>query len=188
MTIICGYVRAGSVWIGSDHQWTAHGGCRLIPSSPKWIYAGDAAIGISGDARILSIMHRHGPGLLAARAHAFDMWANLATLLAEHGQTPVKDDKEGFRDHGASILYACGGRLWDIDCTGACIEVSEFWARGSGRDYALGAYNTFASIDGFETADGVCGGPQRLVHLCVHAAIAYDTNCGGSAWTHELKP
>lgn len=176
MTIICAMHKQGiGTWIGSDSRATV--GAVVAPVSiAKWAFVGLWAIGHTGEPRSLSLVVKHAERL--GDIHdPFDLATALRDLLRDDGYR--SEDRHGEpSDYGQRWLIASAIGLWDSDGAGSLTRIQDecLWARGSGRDFALGA--GFAAPDTMPAKDVVLG--------AIRAACHYDTGCGGEPFVHLL--
>lgn len=177
MTIICALHEPGvGTWIGSDSMACA-GDVKAPAHVRKWVFAGAWAIGQSGHPRALSLAEKNAEKL-AAISCPFDLATTLRDMLRDDGFV-VEPGGGAPSDYGQRWLLARADGLWDSDGGGNVVRVNagSLWARGSGRDFALGA--AFAAPDTMSALHVVAG--------AIQAACYYDSGCGGEPFVHLLK-
>lgn len=165
-------------WIGSDSRITI--GSQPYPlAAEKWLLTGSRALGHSGFSRTFRMHERAMPGLLLSAPTPDDVVDRLRSMVREDdyaGRAP--QDGGGPHEYGSSYILAFDGALFDIarDFTLVPLPPGAFWARGSGMDFAFGAWHALR------------GAPsERIVRAAIEAAVAHDNACGGEPWVHLLK-
>lgn len=178
MTIICAVHRNGETWIGSDRQATQ--GWRIGHASvKKWIVHGDRALGVSAELRLVNLVANEFDLMAAESSYALSK--TLRDLMLANGFQSKSDPDGGAAGYNFSALYATPSGVWDIDQSFGVLAVDdgEMAARGSGLEYALGAFHALRSVGNNDLSN--------LVMLSVEAAIAYDTGCGGEPFVKKLE-
>lgn len=186
MTIVVAVTKDHRTVMAAD-SLTCFGDSRQIPpdnaSTSKIRRIGDALVGSAGWAvydRILDhwLDENDPPDLSDDRAiFAFflDFWKAL------HDRYPfVNDQSQGkdspFGDLDSSFLIASAGGLYKVSHDMDVCRFEQYYAIGSGSEYALGSmYSTWDELD----ADGIAD-------VAVRAAISYDVQCGGEPRTLAL--
>ena len=166
-------------WIGSDRRGTKE--ALFIDAIQKWVFLSDEwAVGVSGDSRAISVLTgERAAGRLEPIRDPYHFTEQLRAIFEAQKWRP-NDRDYGAPEYGSSFLLAHPTGIWDIGGALSVTDVTErrFWATGSGRDYALGAY--FATRDyGMPASERVAG--------AIEAACAHDPACGGEPWVRHLR-
>ncbi len=179
MTIICALHEPGvGTWIGSDRRRVFGG----VPADwqAKWDILGGAALGISGNGRAVTVLHRIAPDLLAAHADPHAIYDAMRAALRADGFKPEVKDAYGEYFCAWAIYARADGGIWGISGNGCITPVptGTFWADGTGDKQAMGAAHALQA-GGWPTS--------ALVRRAVEAAIALDHECGGEPFVHLLE-
>lgn len=174
MTILCALRLDGRVLIGSDRQ---SGGGMTFLSEPKWVVHGAWALGIAGQHRAQELVEQN-PDVLAGTP--YEIGIAIRRLFLADGAEPLRDDNGcGWQHFGQHMLVVSAAGIWSMDtvfCSARVME--EFFAEGSGREFAWGAF--YAARKAGERD------PAKLMRTCLDAAIEYDDACGGEPWIREM--
>lgn len=172
MTIIVGYVdEDGDVWLGADSRRTSGRQYIYQDSAPKIIKAGPWLIGLAGS----SMMSR----LLELRAEAISGFlepgpiGDLVVMLAKEFGFKPEEEAGGPPLWGSSLIIASIDGLWEMSSSGMVWKCdSGFCAIGSGSPQSEGAAYAL------KVSELRISG-EDVVRVCLEAACAYDTACGG---------
>ena len=137
MTIICACKRDDEVWIGADTR-SADSGFVFPVHERKLIRAGRWSLGLSG----LGAGQDYVAPRSAEIAEAKTPFAVGQVLRKIYGEAGFFDrsaeTKNGPADHWQSAVLASAQGVWGISSDYCVIEpVNDFWATGSGQDFAL---------------------------------------------------
>lgn len=172
MTIVCALHATSETWIGSDTQITEDG-LRIVHQT-KWVIEGTTALGYAGHGRTYNLLEdRKGDILVTADPEA--VAKRLAAALRDAGFKPA--EKDSWSEWGGTFLLATPHGIWDYDATLCHSPVGPFWARGSGRQFALGAAHALMRSGSAWSA---------IVPAALAAACALDTYCGGKPFFQRL--
>lgn len=171
MTIICAIHNDGQTWIGGDSLATT-GGIRMPSVIEKWVISGRVAIGVSGDIRTLGLVRR----LTKLPLNALKIAEIMRKAVISDGY--INSSKGGASCYELSCIIALPDGVWDVDAAFDACRITDdcLWARGSGRDFALGA----------DFCTGSTIGPELRVQNALGAAIYYDTSCGNDLFVKRI--
>jgi ATP-dependent HslUV protease, peptidase subunit HslV len=148
---------------------------------------GDAVLGSCGWALYDDIFHdyllrRKRPVHLKDRPSIFNFfvqfWKDLKKSYPFVNDQPGKESETPFANLDASFLVASPGGIFLVSSNMSVSEFRQYYAIGSGSDYALGAAFCL-----YEDAND----PSRIAEKAVRAAIAYDNSCGGRITTNQVR-
>lgn len=172
MTIIVGYVDPdGEVWLGSDSLKTSGREYRYQGSFPKILRAGPWLIGLAGSAMMFRLLQLR-TDVIAGFEYPGQIGDFMVGLAKEFA---FKPEEEAGRPPawGNSCVIASVDGLWEMGGDGTVWQCDEsFVAIGSGSAQAEGAGYALKVSDFPIAGDDV-------VKVCLEAACAYDTACGG---------
>lgn len=154
--------------LGSDTQSTIDDS-RPVTTGPKWAVSGGKALAVSGYHLQNQIIRRNAEWLLEPA----DPWGVLERLKEVFEPWIVPHGDRGPKNWDFSGILVLDG-IWRVSCDFSYWDGGSFWAEGSGREYAFGAW--YASSGG---EDGV--------RTAIAAACEYDLDCGG-VWTCLTPP
>lgn len=171
--------RTGTTWIGSDTMVCSGSIRRII--GPKWVVHWPWAVGIAGHLRTINVVRDNAGELLDDLSDAYEFAERVREFLRKDGYHDAKDN-EGPVQFGQMLMLARPDRAWAVGTDFSVMELpfDTLWAEGSGRELALGA------AYGLQRAGSSLPEKDILEHA-LGAAILYDTNCGGTAWSVELR-
>jgi len=138
---------------------------------------GDAVLGSSGWALYDDIFAHY---LARRRVHLRDrhevfdffvkFWKDLRKNYPFVNDQPGKESDTPFANLDASFLVASPGGIFLVSSNMSVSEFRQYYAIGSGSDYAIGAVH--ALYDEVKK-------PEVIAEKAVRAAMAYDNSCGG---------
>jgi ATP-dependent HslUV protease subunit HslV len=116
------------------------------------------------------------------RTSIFDFFVRLWKALHERysfvNDQPGKETDSPFASLDATFLVASPGGLFLVSSNMSVSQFRQYYAIGSGGDYALGALHAW---------QGKEKDPRVLVEKAVQAAMAYDSSCGGRIEVRTVK-
>lgn len=146
---------------------------------------GDTVLGASGWALYDDIFEHY---LKRRRAHLHDrkavfdffirFWRALRHDYPFVNDQPGKESDSPFASLDASFLVASPGGIFLISSNMSVSEFRQYYAIGSGSDYAIGAVHAL-----YEDVKN----PTVIAEKAVRAAMAYDNSCGGRVFSHLVK-
>jgi hypothetical protein len=179
MTVIIATNTGEDIFIGFN-DGSELNGTPIIGHSCPWILLDQWALGVTGESSVQMLLKYE----LKTRKNISDsaemIW-NINKILVEN-DVGLKEDGEFVRTFGASgILIHKTGKIWDFSGCLTLTEISrgEVWARGSGADYALGAYHALDKV-------GFAASMQEKLSIALEVAIENDIYCVGSGVVSAL--
>lgn len=182
MSTICAVKKGGRIVIAADTATTFGDlvvGTDLVASAGKLFRFEDTWFGVTG-----SVAHGYalGEALRAAQAPDFSSPERIyRTLLQIHAILKEEaflktdeDDDDPYESSQMNLLLVNRSGLYSVHSYRDVIAYSQFWAIGSGADYALGAM--YSLYDGAEC--------EQIAEAGVTAGCAFDS---GSALPCELQ-
>jgi ATP-dependent protease HslVU (ClpYQ) peptidase subunit len=175
MTTIVAVKKNGTVAIAAD-TLTTFGNTRLHASQDsshdKILHVGDSYIGVCGSAAhhlVLSSLLAKMPDVqLNSKASIFETFRKLHPVLKEECfLNPKEDEEDPYESSQITALIANATGIYGIYSMREVFEFSQFWAIGSGHEYALGAMHL--AYKQSESADDIA-------RIGAEAGIAYDKN------------
>jgi ATP-dependent HslUV protease subunit HslV len=147
---------------------------------------GDAVVGSSGWALYDDIfshyLRRRRNVALTDRTRIFDFfvrfWKDLRKEYPFVNDQPGKESETPFANLDATFLVASPTGIFLVSSNMSVSEFRQYYAIGSGGDYAIGAIYALYP----EVRD-----PSELAVRAVRAAIAYDSSCGGEIEQRNVK-
>lgn len=105
-------------------------------------------------------------------------WRDLRKQYPFVNDQPGKESETPFANLDASFLIASQRGIFLVSSNMSVSEFRQYYAIGSGGDYALGAVHAL-----YEQVES----PVELAERAVKAAMAYDNSCGGRVVTETVK-
>jgi ATP-dependent protease HslVU (ClpYQ) peptidase subunit len=147
---------------------------------------GDAIVGSSGWALYDDIfghyLTKRRNIRLRDRTSIFDFfvkfWRDMKIHYPFVNDQPGKESETPFANLDASFLVASPGGIFLVSSNMSVSEFRQYYAIGSGSDYAIGAVHALYE----DMAD-----PVKITERAVRAAIAYDSSCGGRVVQRTIK-
>ncbi len=188
MSVIAAVRQGSRIVIAADTQ-DNFGSQRPPPenhAAVKLREIGGAVVGSSGwalyDDILAHYLARRRRVSLRDRAAVFDFfvrfWKDLRKDYTFVNDQPGKENETPFANLDASFLVASPGGIFLVSSNMSVSEFRQYYAIGSGGDYALGALHAL-----YESVRD----PAVLAEKAVHAAMAYDSSCGGHVVTRTVK-
>lgn len=106
------------------------------------------------------------------------MWRTLHAKYPFVNDQSDKEHESPFADLGAAFLLANRGGIFYVAGDLSVTEFKEYYAVGSGCDFALGALHALYSTD----ADAAA-----MAHKAVGAAIEFNLYCGGDVQLERIR-
>lgn len=175
MTTIVAVRKNGIAAIAAD-TLTTFGNTRLHArqdaSHDKILHIGDSHIGVCGSAAhhlvLASLLAKISPVELNSKQAIFETFRRLHPLLKEECfLNPKEDEEDPYESSQITALIANAHGIFSIYSMREVFEYTEFWAIGSGHEYALGAMHECYARYHDATDIALAG---------VQAGIAFDKN------------
>ena len=147
MTTIVVVRKAGRAVIAAD-SLTTFGTTRLAPSydrSPHKVVAyRDSFIGVAGSAAhqlvLENLLERNADLELHGKAAIYETFRKLHPILKEqHFLNPKVEEDDPYESTQITALIANANGIFGVFSMREVFEYTQFWAAGSGREFALGA-------------------------------------------------
>ncbi len=187
MTTIAVAVKDGLACIASD-SLTSFGDMRLPPgrsADPKKILAvGDSFVGLSGSSAHFGVLESYFAAPenvpdFSSRAAVFESWRRLHEVLKEkYFLNPKDEDSDPYESTQITALVASPWGLYGVFSLREVFAYRDFWAMGSGREYALGALQALHPI--LPTA-------REIAERAVLAACEFDKGSAPPVQSHVVK-
>ena len=147
---------------------------------------GDAVLGSSGWALYDDIFGHYLAKQRRVRLHdrrsIFDFfvrfWKELHRAYPFVNDQPGKESDSPFANLDASFLVASPGGIFLVSSNMSVSEFRQYYAIGSGGDYAIGALHALY---------GEVKSAAKLAERAVRAGMAYDAACGGRVESRVVK-
>ena len=187
MSVIVAVRKASQIVIAADSQ-DNFGDLRPPAENHdalKLRVVGDAVLGSSGWALYDDIFAHYLARRrvkLSDRRSIFDFfvkfWKDLRKNYSFVNDQPGKESETPFANLDASFLVASPGGIFLVSSNMSVSEFRQYYAIGSGGDYAIGAVHAL-----YEDVKN----PAVIAEKAVKAAMAYDNSCGGRISSHTVK-
>jgi ATP-dependent HslUV protease, peptidase subunit HslV len=186
MTTIVAVRKNGYAVIAAD-TLTTFGNTRLHAtrdaSHDKILQIGDSFIGVCGSAAhhlVLSSLLAKTPDVqLNSKAAIFETFRKLHPILKEECfLNPKEDEEDPYESSQITALIANANGIFAIYSMREVFEYTQFWAIGSGHEFALGAMHQAYSL--CDDAEGIARGG-------VETGIAFDKNSDSPITLHKVK-
>jgi ATP-dependent protease HslVU (ClpYQ) peptidase subunit len=175
MTTIVAVKKNGVVAIAAD-TLTTFGNTRLHASQDsshdKILRIGDNFIGVCGSAAhhlvLTSLLTKSSDVFLNSKASIFETFRKLHPVLKEECfLNPKEDEEDPYESSQITALIANASGIFGIYSMREVFEYTQFWAIGSGHEFALGAMHyAYKQIESAE----------EIARIGLDAGIAYDKN------------
>ncbi|MGE5103580.1 MAG: MFS transporter [Betaproteobacteria bacterium] len=175
MTTLVVVRKGDSVAIAAD-SLTTFGDTRLSASHDrtydKIVRYRDTYIGLCGSAAhqlvFESLLAKHGDLDFAHKSAIFETFRKLHPILKEqHYLNPKEEEDDPYESTQITALIANGNGIFGVFSMREVFEYTQFWAAGSGREFALGAMH--ARYGQLRTAEAVA-------RAGVEAGTTFDRN------------
>lgn len=187
MSVIVAVRKGSQIVIAADSQ-DNFGDLRPPPENHEAIKLrtiGDSVLGSSGWALYDDIFAHYlakRRAVLDSRAAVFQFfvkfWRDLRKSYPFVNDQPGKESETPFANLDASFLVASPGGIFLVSSNMSVSEFRQYYAIGSGSDYAIGAVHALYEED---------RPLEEIAERGVRAAIAYDNSCGGRITSHTVK-
>ena len=175
MTTLVVVRKGDSVAIAAD-SLTTFGDTRLAAEHDrtydKIVRYRDTYIGLCGSAAhqlvFESLLAKHGDLDFAHKSAIFETFRKLHPILKEqHFLNPKEEDDDPYESTQITALIANGNGIFGVYSMREVFEYTQYWAAGSGREFALGAmHSRYAQL---RTAEAVA-------KIGVEAGAMFDRN------------
>lgn len=175
MTTIVAVRKNGLAVIAAD-TLTTFGDTRLTAaqdgSHDKILQFADSHIGICGSAAhhlvLASLLAKRPDTQLNSKAEIFETFRKLHPLLKEECfLNPKEDEEDPYESSQITALIANASGIYGIYSMREVFEYTQFWAIGSGHEFALGAmHHAYTQYDRAED----------IARAGIEAGIAFDKN------------
>lgn len=161
MTTIVVVKKADQVAIAAD-SLTTFGDTRLSAkfdrSSEKIVRYRDTYIGLCGSAAhqlvFENLLSKHTDLDFSSKATIFETFRRLHPILKDqHFLNPKEEEDDPYESTQITALIAHRKGIFGVYSMREVFEYNQFWAAGSGREFALGAMN--AVYDRLKTAEAI---------------------------------
>ena len=177
MTTLVVVRKGDSVAISAD-SLTTFGDTRLSAAHDrtydKIVRYRDTYIGLCGSAAhqlvFESLLSRHEDLDFTHKSAIFETFRKLHPILKEqHFLNPKEEEDDPYESTQMTALVANGNGIFGVFSMREVFEYTQFWAAGSGREFALGAMH--ARYSKLRTAEAVA-------RVGVEAGATFDKNSG----------
>lgn len=175
MTTIVAVRKNGIAAIAAD-TLTTFGNTRLVAaqdaSHDKILKFGDSYIGVCGSAAhhlvLDSLLAKQPETQLNSKAEIFETFRKLHPLLKEECfLNPKEDEEDPYESSQITALIANASGIYGVYSMREVFEYTQFWAIGSGHEFALGAMQHAYTC--YERA-------EDIARAGIEAGIALDKN------------
>ncbi len=186
MTTIVAVRKNGYAVIAAD-TLTTFGNTRLHASRDashdKILQIGDSFVGVCGSAAhhlVLSSLLSKTPDVqLNSKAAIFETFRKLHPILKEECfLNPKEDEEDPYESSQITALIANAGGIFAIYSMREVFEYTQFWAIGSGHEFALGAMHQ---------AYALCDDAEDIARAGVETGIAFDKNSDAPITLYRVK-
>ena len=186
MTTIVAVRKNGYAAIAAD-TLTTFGNTRLHASQDashdKILRIGDSYVGVCGSAAhhlVLSSLLAKTPDVkLNSKEAIFETFRKLHPILKEECfLNPKEDEEDPYESSQITALIANSCGIFDIYSMREVFEYTQFWAIGSGHEFALGAmHQAYARNDS----------AAEIARSGVETGIAFDKNSDAPITVYDVK-
>jgi ATP-dependent HslUV protease subunit HslV len=186
MTTIVAVKKNGYAAIAAD-TLTTFGNTRLHASQDashdKILRIGDSFVGVCGSAAhhlVLSSLLAKSPDVkLNSKEAIFETFRKLHPILKEECfLNPKEDEEDPYESSQITALIANASGIFAIYSMREVFEYTQYWAIGSGHEFALGAMHQ---------AYTRCDNAMDIAHSGVETGIAFDKNSDLPITTYNVK-
>ena len=187
MTTIVAVKKNGIVSIAAD-TLTTFGNTRLPASMDashdKILHCGESYIGVCGSAAhhlvLANLLSKALEVKLNSKAEIFETFRKLHPVLKEECfLNPKEDEEDPYESSQITALIANASGIYGIYSMREVFEYTQFWAIGSGHEYALGAMHHVYSY--YDNA-------TEIARAGVEAGIAFDRNSAAPTTQYTIVP
>lgn len=186
MTTIVAVKKNGYAAIAAD-TLTTFGNTRLHASQDashdKILQVGDSYIGVCGSAAhhlvLTSLLAKMPEVQLNSKAAIFETFRKLHPILKEECfLNPKEDEEDPYESSQITALIANSSGIYAIYSMREVFEYTQYWAIGSGHEFALGAmYQSYALSN--DAGD--------IARAGVETGIAFDKNSAAPITLYKVK-
>ena len=185
MTILVAMLCDTGVWVGGDGR-ISDGQLRVSDSYVKWRSTKKGFWwGAAGYARIFALADRNRR-LLDEAVDLVDVGECLRKLVIDDGWEP-EEKSGGPRDLEFNLIVVSSTEIVAYDGDGSFVRfrtTGDFFAAGSGADYAFGAVSALRRYAEYSMAeDDDC---DEIIESALTAACDYDLGCGGELFIEKV--
>ena len=186
MTTIVAVRKNGQVAIAAD-TLTTFGNTRLPASldasHDKILHYSNSYIGVCGSAAhqlvLANLLVKTPDVQLNSKATIFEFFRKLHPILKEECfLNPKEDEEDPYESSQITALIVNASGIYGVYSMREVFEYTQFWAIGSGHEFALGALNHAYALD--ENA-------ETIAQIGVNSGIAFDRNSAAPI-THYTLP
>lgn len=186
MTTIVAVKKNGVVAIAAD-TLTTFGNTRLHAtqdrSHDKILTISDSYVGVCGSAAhhlvLASLLAKTPDVQLGSKAAIFETFRKLHPILKEECfLNPKEDEDDPYESSQITALIANPTGIYGIYSMREVFEFTQFWAIGSGHEFALGAMQHAYSLYDEATA---------IARVGAEAGIAFDKNSSAPVTLYSIK-
>ena len=186
MTTIVAVKKNGYAAIAAD-TLTTFGNTRLHAgldaSHDKILHVGDSFVGVCGSAAhhlvLTSLLAKMPEVQLNSKAAIFETFRKLHPVLKEECfLNPKEDEEDPYESSQITALIANSSGIYGIYSMREVFEFTQYWAIGSGHEFALGAmHQAYAHNDD----------PAVIARAGVETGIAFDKNSDAPVTLYTVK-
>jgi ATP-dependent protease HslVU (ClpYQ) peptidase subunit len=186
MTTIVAVRKNGVVTIAAD-TLTTFGNTRLPAmmdsSHDKILRIGESLVGVCGSAAhhlvLANLLAKTPDAQLNSKEAIFETFRKLHPVLKEECfLNPKEDEEDPYESSQITALIVNASGLYGIFSMREVFEYTQFWAIGSGHEFALGAMQyTYSRLDSAE----------EIARAGVEAGIAFDKNSAAPITLYNVK-
>jgi ATP-dependent protease HslVU (ClpYQ) peptidase subunit len=193
MSVIAAVRKGNTIAVAADSQ-SNFGDLRPPPANHEVLKlreVGGAILAASGWALYDDLLAHYlrrksrSPRVLTDRASIFEFFLGFWKAIRKDGcfvnDQSRTDDKSPFADLDATFLAATSHGIFLVSSNMSVSEFRQFYAIGSGGDFAIGALHALSATAGEQMS------AEEMATAAVGAAIAYDSCCGGSIVVRTVK-
>lgn len=186
MTTIVAVRKNGFAAIAAD-TLTTFGNTRLHASQDashdKILRIGDSFVGVCGSAAhhlvLSNLLARSADVQLNSKEAIFETFRKLHPILKEECfLNPKEDEEDPYESSQITALIANASGIFAIYSMREVFEYTQFWAIGSGHEFALGAMHQTYS----RSSDAA-----EIARIGVEAGIAFDKNSDAPITQYQVK-
>jgi ATP-dependent protease HslVU (ClpYQ) peptidase subunit len=186
MTTIVAVRKNGVVTIAAD-TLTTFGNTRLPAmmdsSHDKILRIGESLVGVCGSAAhhlvLANLLAKTPDAQLNSKEAIFETFRKLHPVLKEECfLNPKEDEEDPYESSQITALIVNASGLYGIFSMREVFEYTQFWAIGSGHEFALGAMQyAYSRLDSAE----------EIARAGVEAGIAFDKNSAAPITLYNVK-
>lgn len=186
MTTIVAVSKNGYATIAAD-TLTTFGNTRLHAtqdaSHDKILHIGNSHIGVCGSAAhhlvLSSLLAKTADVQLNSKEEIFETFRKLHPILKEECfLNPKEDEEDPYESSQITALIANASGIFAIYSMREVFQYTQFWAIGSGHEFALGA---------MQQAYSRCADAADIARAGVEAGIAFDKNSDSPITMYTVK-